>query len=410
MPRLLLLLPTTSYRIRDFLQSAQRAGADVVVASEKPNTMGGKHPDALLSLDFRDPRAAAMAVQRFHRRLPIDAVIPVDDETAVVAAAIGEFLGLPCNSVDSAIAAGNKRRLAELMQRNGLPAPLSRVFGTHEDPLVVAGSIQFPCVLKPTFLSGSRGVIRADDQGSFVDAWERLCRILCRPEVRARGGPEANVIMAQDFVSGPEVALEGLLTEGILRVLALFDKPDPLEGPYFEETIYVTPSRHPLQLQIEISASVERAARAIGLVEGPVHAELRLPARGPVLIELAARSIGGLCSRTLRFGTGLSLEDITLCHALGLPWEKHEREQAATGVMMIPVPAPGTLEEVRGHEAARATPAIEEVTITVPLGGKLVPLPEGSSYLGFIFARGARPEEVEEALRTAHSHLEFTVR
>jgi biotin carboxylase len=275
--------------------------------------------------------------------------------------------------------------------------------------------VRYPCVLKPLVLSASRGVIRADDAAGFVTAFARVAAILADPEVRALGeGTEQ--ILVEDFVPGTEVALEGLLTDGILTVLALFDKPDPLDGPFFEETIYVTPSRLPEATQRTITEVTARAALALGLTDGPIHAELRLrsagaaPAPAPMVLELAARSIGGLCSRTLRFGTGLTLEDIILRRALDLPIASLERERAAAGVMMIPIPRAGVLEKVTGLEVAGAMPQVEDVTISAHPGETLVPLPEGHRYLGFIFARAATPAEAEQALRAAHAALDFVIR
>src|SRR4029453_15818547 len=255
----------------------------------------------------------------------------------------------------------------------------------------------------------SRGVIRADSAAEFVKAWQRLSAILAEAEVQALG-EGAGKILVEDFVPGVEVALEGMLTDGCLTTLALFDKPDPLDGPFFEETIYVTPSRLPESAQKAIADCAAQAARALGLTYGPVHVELRLNERGPWLIELAARSIGGLCSRTLSFGTGMSLEEIILRHALGMPIASLERDRRAAGVMMIPIPGAGVLEEVEGLDAARAVPPVEDVVSALPKGQEVVPLPEGSPYLGFIFSRAETPAAAEAALREAHRHLRFVIR
>ncbi len=409
MPRVLLLLPTSTYRAADFLAAAERMKVAVVAASERSNTMSGRHPDSFLTLDFRNPEACVDAVRRFHTEYPIDAVIPVDDETAVAAAAIGSDLCLKHNSVDSARAARDKNLLAQLLRRHSVRAPASTLRSLRDDPKVLARQAVYPCVLKPLFLSASRGVIRADDPAGYVTAWNRIRAILETNEMRARGGAAADHILEQEFIPGIEFALEGLLDNGTLRTLALFDKPDPLDGPYFEETIYLTPSRAPERDQKAIGEIVAKAAHAIGLREGPVHAELRLNEQGPWVIEIAARSIGGLCSRTLRFGTGYTLEDLILRRALGMPIEDAKRERAAAGVMMIPIPTGGILERVSGLSEARAVPGIESVTITARLGNPLVPLPEGSSYLGFIFSRAEKPVDAEIALRAASSKLSFDI-
>jgi len=413
--RLLLLIPTTTYRTEDFMEAARRLDVDLVVAAERPNVMAGEFPDHLLTVPFEDPERAARELAEYARRRPIDAVVPVDDETTLVGAAIAARLGLRCNPVGAVAAARNKRLMRERLAKAGVPGPAFTTVSVHDDPVAAARRMTYPCVLKPLVLSASRGVIRADDPAAFVAAFERVRAILAEPDVAALG-EGTDQFLVEGFVPGVEVALEGLLIAGALSVLALFDKPDPLDGPYFEETIYVTPSRLPVAVQRAIAEITAQAAGALGLEDGPIHAELRLDARAPadaprpVILELAARSIGGLCSRTLRFGTGLTLEDLILRRALDLPIASLEREGRAAGVMMIPIPHAGVLDKVEGVDAAEAVPLIEDVTISAHSGESLVPLPEGHRYLGFIFARGDDPAAVERALRDAHARLTFTLR
>ena len=410
MARVLLLLPTTTYKTPDFLAAARQLRVDVAVASEKPSTLERVNPGGFLTLDFRDPEDCAMRAAQFARTYPVDAVVGVDEDTAVAAAVISRALGLPHNPVHATIAARHKATMRRLLAEAAVPSPGHRVFDRDADPAEAALRVRFPCVLKPTFLAASRGVIRANGPEEFVAAWARIRRLLGDPEVASKGGAAAREILVEDFVPGSEVAVEGLLREGNLKVLALFDKPDPLDGPYFEETIYVTPSRLSGRLQDRIAQVASHGARALGLRDGPVHAELRLNESGPWLIEMAARSIGGLCSRTLRFGTGLSLEELILRHALQIEMPVPERERRAAGVMMIPIPRAGALEEVRGVTEARAVADIEEVTISAHIGQTLVPPPEASRYPGFIFSRAATPERAEAALREAHALLEFRIR
>jgi biotin carboxylase len=413
--RLLLLVPTTTYRTEDFMEAAGRLDIDLVVASERANVMAGEFPDSLLTLPFNDPAAAAREIQGFARTHPIDAVVPVDDATTVVSATIAEALGIRANPVAAVSATRNKLQMRERLSRAGVPSPRYTSFAVADDPEAAARRVSYPCVLKPLVLSASRGVIRADTEIEFVAAFRRIRAILETPEVQELG-EGTDRILVEGFIPGAEVALEGLLRDGTLHTLALFDKPDPLDGPFFEETIYVTPSRLPEATREAIRDCAARAAAALGLRDGPVHAEMRVDEHGPIpggrrwLLEIAARSIGGLCSRTLVFGTGLSLEEIILRHALDLPIASLERDHRAAGVMMIPIPRAGVLEEVEGLDEARAVPLIEDVTVSVHKGQELVPLPEGWRYLGFIFSRAATPAEAEAALREAHSRLRFVIR
>jgi biotin carboxylase len=408
MDRLLLLLPTTTYRTQDFLDAARALGVDIVCASEEPSTFEAHAPDNLLTLDFTDPDGAAARVAALAARRPLRAVVGVDDLTAVAAAAIAERLGLRSSAAAAVAAARDKFQMRQCLAAAGVPIPRFRRVALKDDSFLAARGVEFPCVLKPLALSASRGVIRANTVDQFIAAFRRIAALLQRDNVEVRGDA-AQFLLAEEYIPGLEVALEGLLVGGTLHALALFDKPDPLEGPFFEETIYVTPSRLPAEVQAAVERVTAAACAALGLAEGPVHAELRVNDDGPWVLEVAARSIGGLCSRTLRFGTGMTLEEIILRHALGRPIDSLVRERRPAGVMMIPIPRAGRLAAVRGSEAAAAVPGIEAVTITAHVGQDLVPLPEGWQYLGFIFARGDTPDAVEATLRDAHARLEFDI-
>jgi biotin carboxylase len=408
MDRLLLLLPTTTYRTEDFLAAARTLDVDLVCASERPSTFEAAFPDNFLTLDFTDPAAAAAAVADFSRTHPLRAVVGVDDLTSVAAAAIAERLGLTSSGVVAVKTARDKHQMRECLAAAGVPIPRYRRIALKDDPYLAARGVAFPCVLKPLTLSASRGVIRANNVDQFMAAFRRIGALLARDDVSV-SGEGAEFLLAEAFVPGIEVALEGLLIGGTLHTLALFDKPDPLDGPFFEETLFVTPSRLPAGVQARVREVTASACAALGLAEGPVHAELRVNADGPWVLEIAPRSIGGLCSRTLRFGTGVTLEELILRHALGRPISSLDRERRAAGVMMIPIPRAGRLHAVRGEDAARAVGGIEDVTITAHREQELVPLPEGWQYLGFIFARGETPDAVEAALRDAHARLSFDI-
>jgi biotin carboxylase len=409
MPRLLLLLPTRTYRASDFIAAAAHLQVEVVVGSDRKQALADITPGHHLLLDFLNVQEATRAIVGFAEAYPLDAIVSVDDDTIVLGATASQALSLPHNPVASVLATRNKHRLRLILAQAGLLSPPFSLFSIDADPAAAARQVSFPCVVKPLCLSASRGVIRANDIEQFVAAFRRLRALLQTPDVAARDREVTRHILVEGFIPGTEVALEGLLVQGHLLTLALFDKPDPLDGPFFEETLYVTPSRLPATVQEAIVACTAKAAQSLGLREGPVHAELRVNDRGAWLLEIAARSIGGLCSRTLRFGTGLSLEELILLHAMGADVGSYARERQAAGVMMLPIPHGGILCEVRGQEAARAVPGIEELTITITLGQEVVPLPEGAQYLGFLFARADTPAQVEAALRRAHQQLTFRI-
>ncbi len=403
---MLLLIPSRTYRTHDFMEAARALAIEVVVGSpHRPalaSLMDGRH----LSVDFDAISESVERIVAFAARLPLDAVVAVDDGGTRLASAAAERLGLPHNPLDAVIAASNKLLTRATLQQAGLATPRFQAVSIETDPASIAPLIDYPCVVKPVDLSGSQGVIRADDEAGFRRAFERVANIV---RSCAREG-QAPLVLVEDFIAGREVALEGLLRGGQLEVLAIFDKPDPLEGPFFEETIYVTPSRLKADRQTAIVEAAAAATTALGLWEGPIHAELRINDRGVTVLEVAPRSIGGLCARTLRFGAGMSLEELILRHAAGLPMPAHDRERVAAGVMMLPIRAAGRLEAVHGQEAARAVVDIESLVLTIPAGERLVPLPEGDRYLGFLFARSEEPAAVEVALREAFGRLTVVTR
>jgi biotin carboxylase len=403
--RLLLLVSPSTYRAGAFLDAAQRLAVEVVRGVDVPTGLADWW-DMPLPLDFTDVAGSVRAIVVYAQEHPLDAVVAVDDAATQLAAEAGAALHLPNNSPRAAEAARDKGIMRDLMAAAGVPCPVFQRFPLGGDARDSAEQVDYPCVVKPMRLSGSRGVIRADDADQFVAAFGRLKRLL----LGDGNALERTEILVEDFIPGVEVALEGLLTDGELRVLALFDKPDPLDGPFFEETIYVTPSRLPEEMQQAIAAVAGAAAASIGLRHGPVHAELRVNDRGPWMLEIAGRSIGGLCSTVLEFGTGMSLEELILRHALGLELPALALSAQAAGVMMIPIPRGGVLQEVRGVAEAEATPHVTGVEITAKTRAAIVPLPEGSSYLGFIFARAGDPATAEAALRAAHARLSFDIK
>lgn len=402
--RLLLLVTAGSYRTQSFAEAAAALGIEIVRGIDMPKALAELYC-VPLALDFSDPAGATEEIVAAAQQTPFDAILAVDDSGSLLAAQASAALGLPHNAPEAAEAARNKYRMRQMLQAGGVPVPWFRRVASDADFRVIAEEIAFPVVVKPLLLSGSRGVIRANDADEFVAATERVRWLLHR----LGGVDDGQALLIEEYLPGGEVALEGILTAGRLEVLALFDKPDPLVGPFFEETIYVTPSRLPDVLQQAIAQRTQEAAAALGLVTGPVHAELRFNERGVWLIEMAGRSIGGLCGSILEFGSAVCLEEVILRQAVALSLPDLGRQAEAAGVMMIPIPKGGILRGVEGIEAAKQVPHIKGIEISAPLDYPLVPLPEGESYLGFIFARAPTPDDAETALRDAHALLRFEI-
>lgn len=399
--RVLLLLTNHTYRAPAFLAAAERLQIEVIQAVDMPRQLADQW-SVELGLDYRNVAKSAQQIADYAQEKPLDAILAVDDSGSLLAAAASAALNLPHNDPAAAETARNKFRMRQLLSMADILAPWFHCFSTDEPLANIAVQVSYPCVVKPLTLSGSRGVMRVDDETGLQTAVTRLTHILDKIE------PGPHDYLVEQFIPGGEVALEGMLENGKLTVLALFDKPDPLDGPFFEETIYVTPSSLPAETQAAITDCTAKAAAALGLRTGPIHAELRWNVAGPWLVEIAGRSIGGLCSQTLRFGDDISLEELILRQACRLPWQ-YQPSGRASGVMMIPIPEAGFLKGVEGSEQATAVPLIEGLEITAPRNNLLTPLPEGESYLGFIFARGEAAEAVVDALRAAHSKLQFQI-
>ena len=408
----LLLIPSHSYRTSDFMRAASDLDISVIVGIDTEFVISADQEN-VIALNFSDPEEAAEAISEFRPDISLDAILAVDDAGTLVAAKASQMLELPHNSVSSVELTRDKYALRVALSRSKLPSPGYKLFEAtqSQDELEhIADSIEYPVVLKPRGLSGSQGVIRANTSIEFIDGFNRIKKILELESSRDECDADLlTTILVEDYVPGPEFAIEGVLDKGNLTVLALFDKPDPLIGPFFEETIYVTPTSYPDDVQSQIISTVQSACGALGLTHGPVHAEVRLDGDKVFLIDLAGRSIGGQCARTLSFGSGLSLEEIILTHAVGDDINQLNRESSAAGVMMIPIPAAGIFQKVSGVDKAEKISGIESVSIVPTSGDELIPLPDGNEYLGFIFAKGTTAQIVEKSLREAHNQLDFQI-
>ena len=410
MTRVLLLSTTTGYQLRSFTESCERLGIELVLGTDRCHRLEDPWRDGAIAVRFHQEAASLKAILAEARRRPLAGVIAVGDRPTVLAARVASALGLPGNPDEAAEASRSKPEMRRRFAAAGMRTPWFLELPQGADSTEAAQRVSYPCVVKPLGLSGSRGVIRANTPAEFDAAVRRARAILARPDVRIQRPRDGGELLVEGYIEGREYAIEGVVTRGELRVLAIFDKPDPLEGPFFEETIYVTPPALPGEEQEAVRQEVQRAVTALGLAHGPVHAECRVGSDGVTMLEVAARPIGGLCSRVLRFergGQSAPLEELLLRHAAGGDVSDYAREEQAAGVMMIPIPRRGFFKRVEGVDAALEVPGIEEVLITAKQDQLLEPLPEGDSYLGFIFARANEPSAVIQAIREAHRRLRF---
>jgi biotin carboxylase len=384
MNRILIAAATTGYQTRMFADAARRLGFEAVLATDRCHVLEDPWGDRAIPVRFDDPYAAVEAIAQAG---PFDGIIAVADRPTLVAALAAEKLGLSYNSPASVEAARNKFLARQRFEAAGLPVPRFSRTPIDQDPTEIEPP--YPCVLKPLGLSASRGVIRANNPAEFVAAFRRIEALLARPEIRVMRDEQNRFIQVESFIEGREYAIEGVLTAGSLKILAVFEKPDPLDGPFFEETLYITPPRTEPSALV---AATERAIRALGLTHGPIHAELRYDGQTAWVLEVAARPIGGLCASSLRFDGGMPLEELLLRHAAGQDISHVQLEPGASGVMMIPIGREGVFEGVEGLESAGGISGIVDIEITAKVGHALEPLPEGATYLGFIFSRGKSPE------------------
>jgi len=403
MKRILIVAATTGYQTRMFASAARRLGLEVALATDRCHVLEDPWGDRAIPVRFDDPYAAAETIAQAG---PFDGILAAADRPAFLAAVVAEKLGLPYSSPAAVEASRSKFLARQRFLAAGLPVPQFFRVEIQQGPHDAAAQAPYPCVLKPLGLSASRGVIRADRPAGFIAAFRRIEALLARPEIQIQREAHNRYIQVESFIAGQEYALEGVLTAGRLQTLAVFEKPDPLNGPFFEETIYLTPPRAP---RTTLVPAIEKAIRALGLTHGPIHAELRDDGREAWVLEVAARPIGGLCAKALRFDGGMTLEELLLRHAVGEDISHIERESCSSGVMMIPIERAGVYEGVDGLDSALETAGVGEIAITAKVGQTLEPLPEGASYLGFIFARGNAPGEVEKSLRNAHARLRFQI-
>jgi biotin carboxylase len=403
-PRVLIVAPHGSYRTAPFVEAAAGMGARAVVASEGRHSIVGACAGGL-QVDFQRPgEALGIILADVRRNGPYAGVIGTDDDSAELGARIAASLGLPHNAAGAVAIARRKDWARARLSAAGCNVPRHRLLDLRRPLPAQLDALPFPCVLKPVSLSASRGVIRVNTAAELLSAAARIAVIISGlPDEQER-----NLLLAEEFVPGFEIAIEGMLCGGRLELLTIFDKPDPLDGPFFEETYYVSPSRLSPAVRAEVHGILADACAAYGLREGPIHAECRVDGARAWVIELAARTIGGLCARLFRLGTGFGLEEYVLAHAMGQPLSPRAESEGA-GVLMIPIPGHGVLRRVEGVTAAADVPGVEDVVIYVREGYELVPLPEGSSYLGFIFARAETAAEAEAALREAHSRLRVII-
>lgn len=404
-PCVLIIAPHGSYRTMPFITAAERMGIHALIASEGKHSIVSAYAQGI-HIDFQDETLALVTLLNAATQHHIVGVIATDDAATELAARLAQALQLPHNDPAAVRIARRKDEARACLAAHAIPMPAYRRIDLHQSPSEQLQDLRYPVVVKPVALSASRGVIRANDQSGLLAAIERVQRLL--QGINDLEADAQRYLLVEQYIPGAEIAVEAMLVQGELHILTIFDKPDPLEGPFFEETYYTMPTRLNAAQQAEVKRVVQLACAAYGLKEGPVHAECRINSNGVFILEVAARTIGGLCGRLLRFGTGYALEELVLAHALGRPLTLNS-DQGAAGVLMIPIPRAGMLKRVEGLLDAQRVPGIEDISIQVREGYELIPLPEGASYLGFIFSQAPSVQQAEQALRDAHACLRFVI-
>jgi len=402
----ILIIPSASYRTNPFMDAATKLDLKVLVITDKSQVFSEYYPDNVITMNFEHWQESIENIREWSERYDLKAVIGVDEESIILAAKLSESLCIEHNSLESVKLTKNKYLMRSELKKSGLKSPWFKRFSVHETPKDIFAELSFPCVLKPTFLSASQGVLRVNSFEEFEKGCEMLSDLLAEEKVKKRGGDQANWILVEEYIPGKEVSIEGIVNDGKLKDLAIFDKPEPPEGPIFPETIFITPTILDEHLQFSLLETAQTALQALGISKGPVHIELRINDHGNYILECAARSIGGLCSKVLEFKGGMSLEELILRSALGRNVEKTQLIDKAKGVMMMPTEKRGILREIHGIKAALAVKGITDLQTTIKPGEMLEPLPKGDRYLGFLFAEGKDQDTVIIVLQEAWSKIE----
>ncbi len=401
--RLLIIAPPGSYRLAPYLKAAKKLNLTALIASVSEYSLLPRGCEGI-HINLNKPDQALKDILQLAKDKPFIGILGTDDTTIELASHVAAQLNLPHNPASATRLTQRKDLARDFLSKAGANIPWHKKIHIQDD-IYALDDIPYPIVVKPLNLSGSRGVIRADSALELKQAIEKIT-----PIIQDTYDNEAKeFVLIEQYIAGVEIALEGLLHDNEMSTLAVFDKPDPLEGPYFEETYYITPSRLPFISLLSCQQEVLKSCQALGLITGPIHAELRIDENGkPWILEVAARTIGGDCGQSLKPSTKYSLEELVISYAIGEPI-KPEPQQRSAGVLMIPVPKAGILKRVEGLTEARKVANITALTIDIPIGNEVHCLPESSSYLGFIFADADSPEEAEKALRQAHQHLTFVI-
>ena len=402
----ILIIPAGSYRTNAFMNAATKLDLKVLVITDKSQVFSDHYPENVITMNFQLWEDGLDIIREWSERYELKAVIGVDEESIVLAARLSESLSIEHNSLESVKITKDKYLMRTVLKKFGIIGPWFKRFPVHKLTKEIFSEISLPCVLKPTFLSASQGVLRVNSFEEFIGGIEMLIDLLSQDEMKLLGGDKANWILIEEYIPGKEVSIEGIVNNGILKDLAIFDKPEPLDGPTFPETIFITPTILDDHIKLSLLETAQTALKALNIVKGPVHVELRINNNGNYILECAARSIGGLCSKVLEFKGGIGLEELILRSSLGRNIEKTKLIERAKGVMMLPIEKRGILREIRGIEAALSVKGITELQTTIRLNETLEPLPQGSRYLGFLFAEGKDQDVVKKALKKAWSKIE----
>ena len=402
----ILIIPSASYRSNAFMNAADKLDLKILVVTDNSQVFSDQFPDNIITMNFDHWTEKLDEISEWSDRFNLMAVIGVDEESILLAAIFSQYLGIEHNSIESVMRTKNKLLMRFELKKARMNCPWFRSFSIEKLPDDIIEEINFPCVIKPTFLSASQGVLRVNNEQEFKEGFQILTDLLSQKKIKKRGGEEANYIMAEEYIPGNEVSIEGIVSQGKLKILAIFDKPEPLEGPTFEETIFVTPTTLSGSMQSSLYETAQQAMETLGIVKGPVHIEVRINSNGNYILECASRSIGGMCSKILEFQGGMSLEELILRSSLGRNIEKSNLSDTAKGVMMMPINNSGKLKEMRGVEEAISVDGITDLQITIKPGEMLDPLPKGDRYLGFLFAEGKNQEMVIKDLKNAWSKIE----
>ncbi len=384
MKKLLLVIPENSYKSNDFVVAAEKLGIDFLIITDSEQ-VSSKFSDTVIINKFD----AELNKNNLKKLKDVTHVLPVDHSALKFSGYLVDLLEVKGNKLESINLSMNKYESRKIFN-SLLDIKVNNEIIKNIDDVNTFINKNGTSVLKPIYGTASKSVLKINNVEKNKEQIEKLMQDCFDQD-----------LVIEEYIDGKEYALEGTIINSELKKIVIFDKPVEYKHPYFEESIYITPSELSSEAEKRVVSIVDKACKKIGLEDGPVHVEFKINENQIFIIEINPRMIGGLCSRCLSFGLfKVSLEEIILHAFMNNELKNIELLNNYVGVLMIPTPKSGKFISINKEELENI-PNISNVEITVPEGSDLLEPPYGDKYLGFAFSQGIDKKTVNESLLTA---------